>query len=106
MVERRIVRRFKVDWGIKVSSTAESGARVVETGLLRDLSTRGAYAYLANRLEVGASVEVMIKLPLNKEGWISYPAKVLRIDPVSSELGVAFIFDTARPVFVPSGYMC
>jgi len=48
----------------------------------------------------------MIKLPLNKEGWISYPAKVLRIDPVSSELGVAFIFDTARPVFVPSGYMC
>ena len=106
MVERRIANRFKVDWGIKVSAAGAGGTRILETGLLRDLSTRGAYAYINYHLEVGSSVEVLIKLPLNKEGWISYPAKVLRVDPATSELGVAFIFDTARPVFVPSGYMC
>jgi hypothetical protein len=106
LVERRIAKRFKVDWGIKVSATCADGARILETGLLRDLSTRGAYAYLVNRLEVGSSVEIMIRLPLNNEGWISYPAKVLRIDPATSDLGVAFLFDTARPVFVPSGYLC
>lgn len=105
LVERRIAKRFKVDWGIKVSGTSADGARIVETGLLRDLSTRGAYAYLINRLEVGSSVEVMIRLPLNREGWISYPAKVLRVDPDTTELGVAFIFDTARPVFVPTTYI-
>ena len=105
MVERRIAKRFKVDWGIKVSASSAGGARIVETGLLRDLSTRGAYAYLSSRLEVGSSVEVMIRLPLDREGWISYPATVLRIDPVASDLGVAFLFDTARPVFVPSVYV-
>lgn len=105
MVERRIAKRFKVDWGIKVSGTAADGARVVETGLLRDLSTRGAYAYLISHLEVGSSVEVMIRLPLNREGWISYPAKVIRVDASAPELGVALIFDTARPVFVPTAYI-
>ena len=105
MVERRIAKRFKVDWGIKVSSSGAGGARTVETGLLRDLSTRGAYAYLTSPLEVGSAVEVMIRLPLNKEGWISYPATVLRIDPAADDLGVAFLFDTARPVFIPSAYV-
>ena len=105
MVERRIAKRFKVDWGIKVSATCSDGARIVETGLLRDLSTQGAYAYLINRLDVGSSVEIMIRLPLNKEGWISYPARVLRIEPATVELGVAFLFDTARPVFVANYYM-
>lgn len=105
-MERRIARRFKVDWGIKVSAAGPDGSRIVETGLLRDLSARGAYGYFGNRLDVGSSVEVMIRLPLNKEGWISYPAKVLRIDSATQELGVAFAFDTSRPVFVPSRYMC
>jgi hypothetical protein len=105
LVERRIAKRFRVDWGIRISATGADGARFVETGLLRDLSTRGAYAYLISRLEIGSTVEVLIRLPLNREGWISYPAKVLRIDSAASELGTAFIFDTARPVFVANEYI-
>jgi hypothetical protein len=98
--ERREAQRFKVDWAIKVSTWTEDGSASEETGMLADISSTGAYGLFTNGYDVGASVRVMIKLPLRRKGWISYPARILRVEPCDSGAGVAFIFDAVRPSFV------
>jgi hypothetical protein len=100
VIERREARRFKVDWTIKVSATDVGGRAVEEIGILRDISSAGAYGLFAERFDVGSSVRVMIELPLRRQGWISYPAKVLRIELWDSGAGLAFVFDAVRPSFV------
>lgn len=100
VTERREATRFKVSWTIKVSFLDANEFGCEETGVLRDISATGAYGIFTNRFEVGRSVKVMIKLPLRREGWISYPARVLRVESWESGSGLAFLFDAARPSFV------
>jgi hypothetical protein len=49
---------------------------------------------------VGDSVRVMIQLPLRRQGWISYPSRVVRVEPLDAGAGIALIFDAVRPSFV------
>jgi len=99
LTERREAQRFKVDWTIRVSPL-KTDELVLEEGILRDISSTGSYGLFTNGFEVGASVRVMIQLPLRRQGWISYPATVLRVEPWDSGAGIALIFDAVRPSFV------
>lgn len=100
LIERREAQRFKVDWTIRVSALQTDGPVLEQEGILRDISSTGTYGLFTNRFEVGASVRVMIQLPLRRQGWISYPATVLRVEPWDSGAGIALIFDAVRPSFV------
>jgi hypothetical protein len=100
VIERREASRFKVDWTIKVSPKDTGGPAIEDVGILRDISSTGAYGLFTDGFEVGSSVRVLIQLPLQRLGWISYPAKVLRIEPWDSGVGLAFVFDAIRPSFV------
>jgi hypothetical protein len=100
LTERREAQRFKVDWTIRVSAPKADGSVLEEEGILRDISSTGSYGLFTNPFEVGASVRVMIQLPLRRQGWISYPATVLRVEPSDSCAGIALIFDAVRPSFV------
>jgi hypothetical protein len=102
-IERREAKRFKVGWTIKIAPLDSNAPAWEETGSLKDISSAGAYGLFANRIEAAASVKVMIQLPLRKEEWISYPARILRVEPLDSGSGVAFVFDAVRPAFVGSG---
>jgi len=102
-IERREAKRFKVGWTIKVAPLDSNAPEWEEIGSLRDISSAGAYGLFANRIETRASVKVMIQLPLLQEKWISYPARILRVEALDSSLGVAFIFDAVRPAFVAGG---
>jgi hypothetical protein len=100
LVERRESKRFTVDWAIKVSAPGDDGSAFEVVGVLRDISATGAYGLFTHPFEVGPSVTVWVRLPLRREGWISYPAGVLRIESRDLGSGIAFIFDAVRPSFV------
>jgi hypothetical protein len=100
IIERREAKRFKVGWTIKISAMGRNGQRTEETGILRDLSSTGAYGLFTKRFEVGSSVRVAIRLPLMRKGWISYSARILRIESGAAGSGIAFIFDAVRPSFM------
>jgi|SRR5262245_58551874 len=102
-IERREAKRFKVDWTIRVAPLDSNPPEWEEIGTLRDISSAGAYGFFANRIETRASVKVTIQLPMWQEKWISYPAKILRVEALDSSLGVAFVFDAVRPAFVAGG---
>jgi hypothetical protein len=103
VIERREAKRFKVDWTIKVAPSDSKALAWEETGTLRDISSAGAYGLFANRIEAAASVNLMIQLPMRKENWISYSARILRVERLDSGSGIAFVFDAARPAFVAGG---
>src|SRR5262249_46225111 len=100
VTERREAKRFRVDWAIKVLGSAGGRSGSEETGILRDISSTGAYGLFTDPFEPGSAVTVMIQLPLRRQGWISYPARILRIEPWDSGAGIAFIFEAVRPSFV------
>ena len=97
MIERRSAKRFQVDWQIRVESSGDSGNRLVDSGVLHNLSSSGALLSLTNPLSAGTQLDVYVKLPLDGKKWMKYTAHVVRIEP---GLAVAAVmFDTARPVF-------
>ena len=92
MIERRIAKRFQVDWEIRVEGT------FIESGVLRNLSSGGALLALTTPPGAGTQLDVYIKLPLKGKSWMKYPAHVVRV-----ELGAVAIaavkFDSPRPDF-------
>ena len=100
MLERRGVRRFKVEWDVAVRGTDSAGAAFDESGALNNLSSNGVFLYLARQVEVGDMLEVRIRVPFKKENWMKYSAEVVRVEKASSGFGIAMKFDTARPIFV------
>ena len=98
--ERRRARRFKVEWDVIVSGDDDAGQRFNETGDLMNLSSRGAFMYLTRRLKKGTKVDVWIKVPFEKERWMTYSAEVIRNDEPSSRAGTAIKFTTVRPKFI------
>jgi hypothetical protein len=97
--DRRQMHRYQVDWPFRVKGTDPSGLGILNTGKLRDISTRGAFGYINRLLAVGMKIEVLIKLPLKEERWIKYSAEVIRVEQLGSQTGVALKFDTSRPSF-------
>ena len=96
--ERRKGRRFKVSWPIRVRAQ-DPDYGIDEVTTLRDLSSRGAYAYISSCPQVGARLTISIRLPIENNIWMSYSAIVVRVDKIGSGAGIAFLFDTPRPAF-------
>lgn len=99
MLERREARRFKVGWEVTVKGTDGQGASFGEAARLANLSSNGVFLYLKKPIEIGARLEVWIRIPFKKENWMKYSAEVVRVENCSTEVGVAMRFDTARPQF-------
>lgn len=99
MPDRRQMRRYEVDWPFRVKGTNPSGLGILDTGVLRNISSRGAFGFIGRPLAVGMKIEVLIRLPMNEERWIKYSAEVIRVEQLGPQTGVALRFDTSRPVF-------
>jgi len=74
LIERRIAKRFQVDWEVRVEGT------FIESGVLRNISSGGALLALTTPPGAGTQLDVYIKLPLKGKSWMKYPAHVVRID--------------------------
>jgi hypothetical protein len=82
-----------------VKGTDAGGEDFEEVTTLRDLSSSGAYAYVSAGLQVDAKLSISIKLPIEKETWMTYSATVVRVEKTASGTGIAFKFETSRPGF-------
>jgi hypothetical protein len=102
LIERRRAKRFQVDWQIKIEASIDSGERVVEMGVLRNISSSGALLSIPNAPAEGTALDVYIQLPLEAKKWMKYPAQIIRVEPGVSSIA-AVKFDTARPVFESPG---
>lgn len=99
LIERRSAKRFQVDWQIRVESDGDSGGRVIDSGVLHNISSSGALLSLTNSLSTGTQLDVYVKLPLDGKKWMKYPAYVVRIELGLAAISAAVQFDTARPLF-------
>ena len=97
---RRAARRFSVAWPIEVTVEDQNRLRVMRTGTLTNISSRGAFFNLGLCLEAGTRLTIMVRIPLKKSGWMKYSAEVVRTEPPSPEFGTAVKFNNLRPVFV------
>ncbi len=100
VLERRRVRRFKVEWDVTVKGQDITGASLDEVGRLENLSSGGAFLYLTKCVKVGTQLDVWIKVPFKRENWMKYSAEVVRVESLPQNFGVAMKFDSARPAFV------
>ena len=94
--EKRSIRRFLLDLPISVKFL-DNGKREI-AGRTRDVSARGVYMYLQNRVAVGTTLEVVLPLPtdLSNENhkWIRCKCKVVRVEETGSrEHGVAAMIE-------------
>jgi hypothetical protein len=98
--ERRIARRFEVTWAIAISGKDRAGERFDEGGTLQNLSSRGAFFFLAIPVRRGAMIVVEIRVPMKEKSWMQYTARVVRVKKQKCNFGVAVNFATARPTFI------
>jgi hypothetical protein len=99
LVERRRARRFAVDWNVSVSGVRGDGEAFEMAGSLRDLSSLGAFIDLPNRLEPLTTVAIQIRVPFERENWMSYRGEILRTESTDSGYGLAIRFMGSRPAF-------
>lgn len=99
-LERRKSRRFKLSWDIMIKGADKEGLEFEEAGELDNLSSGGAFLYLTDSINVGATLDLSIKLPMQRENWMCYPAEIVRIENGPEKIGVAMKFKTARPGFL------
>jgi hypothetical protein len=99
-VERRGRKRYTVDWLIMVNGRQPEGTFFTETGRLRDLSSNGAFGYVANPLKVGTRLDVLILPPSLSRKWMKLPAEVIRVEITPRGIGAAFKYMSSWPEFV------
>src|ERR1051325_8618298 len=75
--DRRRMPRYQVDWPFRVKGTDPTGLGFLNTGRLRDISSRGAFGYIGRPLAVGSRMDVSIRLPVKDEVWIKYSAEII-----------------------------
>ncbi len=98
--ERRKALRYQVNWEAIVKGKRHTQTDFIEVSTLVNLSSRGAFFQLNNRIEVGTKVELYIRLPNGEERWLMYTGKVIRCEAVSHQVGIAMLFQKARPWIV------
>ncbi|HEY6333246.1 MAG TPA: PilZ domain-containing protein [Blastocatellia bacterium] len=110
--EKRVARRFPVGWPVRVIGLDATGIHFEETSLAKDLSSTGVFVSLSRPIPVGSELQVLIKVPLGEEHWMSYPGHVVRTapdrteqtgqvgQPERGERGVAIRFSSAKPNFL------
>jgi hypothetical protein len=97
--ERRNARRFQVAWQVAVKGADPFGRDFHESGTLANLSSRGALFIISTGVQIGARLELQIKVPLKRENWMKYSGEVVRVENHSDGFGVAMIFETVKPLF-------
>lgn len=97
--ERRGARRFTVGWNVIIKGTDGAGREIDESGVLENLSSSGAFLYLARPLSIGSKVDVRIRLPFQKENWMRYEAEVVRVEGGQLMTGVGMHFCAVWPTF-------
>ncbi len=95
-------RRFQVNWSVMVVGRDTTGASFIEMTVLENISSRGAYLYIEKLVEVGAIIDLLIKLPLKSDRWMKYSGEVVRTEDSSAGVGTAMEFKHFRPEFVSS----
>jgi hypothetical protein len=99
--EKRSSRRVKARDKVKV--TVGNGAVHHAQAQLRDVSLKGVYLYLQNRVVEGSTLEVVLPLPVGilagPENWIRCKCRVLRVENKGGpEYGVAATIEEFEPV--------
>lgn len=99
-LERRQSRRFKLSWDVVIKGADKEGLGFEETGELYDLSAGGAFLYTSKPVNVGTNLDLSIKLPMQRENWMCYPAEIVRVENGPERIGVAMKFRATRPGFL------
>jgi hypothetical protein len=102
-VDRRQRKRYPVAWSITVQHSPPEGEMVADVGILRDISSSGAFGYLDKSFQVGATLEVWILPPSFGRKWMQLPAEVVRVEMTTDGTGTALRFKASVPRFVDFG---
>ncbi len=99
--EKRSSRRVKTEG--KVSVKVINGSDKDAQAQLRDVSMRGVFLYLQNRVAEGSSLEVVLPLPQGimpgQENWIRCKCRVVRVENKGGpEYGVAAMIESFEPL--------
>jgi PilZ domain len=97
LTERRIGKRFAVNWPIKVEG-GDGKQLISGEGHLLNISSGGALVDLVGPIRQGMRLDVYIKLPFKKDNWMKYRAEVLRVEEGESRRA-AMKFEGKRPKF-------
>lgn len=100
IVEQRKALRFQVKWEATIKGKDTRRGNLNEVGMVVNLSSRGAFLHVDNRIEIGTKLEIWIKLPNEAERWLMYTGKVIRCEISHQTVGIAMQFLKARPWFV------
>lgn len=99
--EKRSSERVKAN--DKVEVKVGNGSVHHAQAQLRDVSLKGVYLYLQNRVAEGATLEVVLPLPAGilpgPENWIRCKCRVVRVeDKGGPEFGVAATIEEFEPL--------
>jgi hypothetical protein len=97
--ERRGSERRSLKWKATINGSDSTGTSFGEEGVIENLSTTGAFFYLSRKVEIGAQLNLAIRLPFQKENWMNYSAEVVRVEDLSHRIGVGIKFQNLRPTF-------
>jgi hypothetical protein len=94
--EKRSTRRFSLDLPISVKFLDNDRRELA--GHTRDVSSRGVFMYLDTEIKAGAKMEFVMTLPpeitLSDPIRVHCSGRVLRVDQLEQEQGVAVAIDT------------
>jgi hypothetical protein len=100
LFERRKARRYSADWHIKVVGAGKEGSEFQEVGVLKNLSSNGAFVVLPKAPPQNANLEILIKLPASSDIYLKYSADVVRIESLPPKIGVAIQYSKRRPMII------
>jgi hypothetical protein len=98
--ERRDSLRFEVEWDAVVKALEADGCSFDVSGRVKNISSTGVCLETGGRLEVGAVIDILIKIPLGDRHWMNYSGEVIRAWRSETGSLVAIRFTTCRPVFL------
>ncbi|HXG67595.1 MAG TPA: PilZ domain-containing protein [Blastocatellia bacterium] len=104
MIERRQWPRYQIDCPFEVQGTDPSGRKFAHGGRLLNISARGALGNIGQGVQVGAQVEVFIRVRLADSVTLKFIGEVIRVQYASTGVDVAVQFLTSRPTILAAGY--
>src|ERR1044072_7675390 len=87
--EQRKALRFQVKWEAIIKGKGNTRENFSLMGTVINLSSRGAYLQVNDRIEVGTKLEIWIRLPNEGERWLMYTGKVPRCEASRQTVGIA-----------------
>ena len=97
---RRGAQRYALTWEARLTVNAPATEVAELSGTLRDLSATGAFVYLSQSVQLGRTVMLSVRLPLEKETWMNLTGTVIRVATQTKGPGVAIRFNRTRPEFI------